>query len=32
MGQKFLKVQKSKFQYQSLKNIFFQYAPMAPRQ
>ena len=26
------KVKKSKFQYQSLKNIFFQYAPMAPRQ
>ena len=29
MGQKF---KKSKYQYQSLKNIFFQYAPMAPRQ
>ena len=28
MGQKFEKFKKSKFQYQSLKNIFFQYAPM----
>ena len=29
MGQKF---QKSEYQYQSLKNNFFQYAPMALRQ
>ena len=27
---KFKKFKKSIFQYQSLKNIFFQYAPMAP--
>ena len=32
MGQNFKKFKKSKFQYQSLTNIFFQYAPMAPRQ
>ena len=32
MGQKFQKFQKFKFQYQSLKNIFFQHAPMVPRQ
>ena len=32
MGQKSQKFQKSEFQYQSLKNIFFQYAPMALRQ
>ena len=32
MGKNFQKFKKSIFQYQSLKNIFFQYAPMAPRQ
>ena len=32
MGKNFQKFKKSIFQYQSLKNNFFQYAPMAPRQ
>ena len=32
MGQKFKNFNKSKFQYQCLKKILFQYAPMAPRQ
>ena len=32
MGKKFKKFKKSMFQYQSLKNNFFQYGPMAPWQ
>ena len=32
MGQKFKTFKKSIFQYKSLKNIVFQYAPMAPWQ